>query len=80
MKIVSIVGAGPQFIKAAMISRLLRAEWVETVKMGWNILVDADIERILDAVATFKPPATRPPLYGDGQAAARCVALLNSEK
>jgi len=59
----------------------LRAEteWIETVKMGWNILVDADSDRILEAIHTFKPPPTRPPLYGDGQAAMRCVALLNSE-
>lgn len=51
-------------------------EWVETVLSGWNILVGADTDRILHAVQTFVPPSVRPTLYGDGQTAAHCVALL----
>ena len=51
-------------------------EWVETMKAGWNTLVGADPARILDAVRTVTAPAVRPPLYGDGRAAARCVDLL----
>jgi UDP-GlcNAc3NAcA epimerase len=53
-------------------------EWVETVQTGWNIVVGADIGRIINAVRSWIPPARRPPLYGDGQAAARCVDLLES--
>ena len=53
-------------------------EWVETVTTGWNVLVGADTERILEQVRSFAPPAARPTLYGDGHAAARCVALLGS--
>jgi UDP-N-acetylglucosamine 2-epimerase len=52
-------------------------EWVETVAAGWNRLVGADSERILDGVRTFAPPAAHPPLYGEGRAASRCVALLS---
>jgi UDP-N-acetylglucosamine 2-epimerase len=51
-------------------------EWVETVEAGWNVVVGADTERILLAVASFTPPDQRPSLYGDGQAAQRCVALF----
>jgi UDP-GlcNAc3NAcA epimerase len=51
-------------------------EWVETTKAGWNTLVGADPARILDAVKTVTAPSVRPPLYGDGRAAARCVDLL----
>lgn len=51
-------------------------EWVETVQAGWNVLVGADTARIVEAVRSFALPAKRPPLYGDGQAAERCVALL----
>jgi UDP-N-acetylglucosamine 2-epimerase len=51
-------------------------EWVETVQQGWNVLTGADPEQIIAAVRSFKPPASRSQLYGDGQVAAQCVELL----
>ena len=51
-------------------------EWVETVEARWNTLVGSDSEQILHAVHSFEPSNCRPPLYGDGRAAARCVELL----
>ncbi len=51
-------------------------EWVETVQAGWNKVVGAERADILSAIKTFTAPKTRPPLYGDGAVAARCVALL----
>jgi UDP-GlcNAc3NAcA epimerase len=51
-------------------------EWIETVAAGWNVLVGSNPEKILHAVRSVAPPACRPPLYGDGQVAARCVDLL----
>jgi UDP-N-acetylglucosamine 2-epimerase len=56
----------------------LRAEteWVETVHAGWNTLVGADPARIVEAARSVVSPAARPPLYGDGRAAVRCVELL----
>ncbi len=51
-------------------------EWVETVEAGWNLLVGADTQRILHAIGAFSPSGERPPLYGDGKAAARVVHLL----
>jgi UDP-N-acetylglucosamine 2-epimerase len=53
-------------------------EWIETVEAGWNILVGADSERIVNCVRTFSPPISRPSLYGDGAVAGRCVSLLES--
>ncbi len=50
-------------------------EWVETVELGWNSLVDLDREAALSALEG-EPPADRPPLYGDGHAGARVVAAL----
>ncbi|MBD0370352.1 MAG: UDP-N-acetylglucosamine 2-epimerase (non-hydrolyzing) [Pyrinomonadaceae bacterium] len=54
-------------------------EWVETVEAGWNILTGTDTERILDALRSFKAPAGEDGarnLYGEPQAAERCVKLL----
>jgi UDP-GlcNAc3NAcA epimerase len=50
-------------------------EWVETVRVGWNTLVDLDADRALAALER-PPPAERPDLYGDGHAGERVVAAL----
>ena len=50
-------------------------EWRETVEAGWNTLVDLDLAAARAALER-EPPATRPPLYGDGQAGARVVEAL----
>jgi UDP-GlcNAc3NAcA epimerase len=50
-------------------------EWVETVDAGWNVLVDLDAPAAIAALDR-RPPAERPPLYGDGRAAERVVAAL----
>jgi UDP-GlcNAc3NAcA epimerase len=50
-------------------------EWVETVEVGWNVLVDLDAGAALAALERT-PPAERPELYGDGRAGERVVAAL----
>jgi UDP-N-acetylglucosamine 2-epimerase len=50
-------------------------EWVETVEAGWNRLAGADAAKIV-ALASIATPRERPPLYGDGRASERIVALL----
>jgi UDP-GlcNAc3NAcA epimerase len=50
-------------------------EWVETVEVGWNVLVDLDIDAALPALER-DPPRDRPQLYGDGHAAERVVSAL----
>jgi UDP-N-acetylglucosamine 2-epimerase (non-hydrolysing)/UDP-GlcNAc3NAcA epimerase len=52
-------------------------EWVETVQSGWNTLVDLDSDAVLRAL-TSASPRERPPLYGDGHAAARCVEAIDA--
>ena len=51
-------------------------EWIDTVELGANVLVDDDPERLAAAVAAARMPAERPPLYGDGHAAERVAASL----
>jgi len=50
-------------------------EWVETVEVGWNVLVDLDAAAAIAALDRT-PPAERPELYGDGRAGERVVAAL----
>jgi UDP-N-acetylglucosamine 2-epimerase len=54
-------------------------EWVETARAGWNQLVGAQVDHILDAWLTFKPPAERPPIFGDGTAGQRIANILDVE-
>jgi UDP-N-acetylglucosamine 2-epimerase len=53
-------------------------EWVETVDAGWNVLVGANRDAILETVRTFSPPAAHPPQYGDGFASVKCVDQLDT--
>jgi UDP-N-acetylglucosamine 2-epimerase len=55
-------------------------EWVETVEAGWNIMVGADTQKILDAVRNFRPNGDRPPFFGDGKASERIVEILTRER
>jgi UDP-GlcNAc3NAcA epimerase len=52
-------------------------EWVDTVEVGANILVDPDDPAPLGtALASALMPDERPPLYGDGRASERIAELL----
>ncbi len=51
-------------------------EWVDTVELGANVLVDDDPDRLVEAVRTAHIPAERPQLYGDGHASERVAAAL----
>jgi UDP-N-acetylglucosamine 2-epimerase len=54
-------------------------EWVETVAAGWNVLVHADQAAIAGAAVDRTWPAGEPPpVFGDGHAAERIVALLEA--
>ena len=51
-------------------------EWVETVQLGWNVLVGDDPAAIAAAAADPPRGATRPEVYGDGHAAERMARLV----
>lgn len=44
-------------------------EWVETVELGWNVLVGADVAALRDVVARPAPAPTDAAPYGGGNAA-----------
>jgi UDP-GlcNAc3NAcA epimerase len=53
-------------------------EWVDTVELGANVLVDDDPDRLVEAVRMAAMPADLPPLYGDGHASVKVAQALVS--
>jgi UDP-N-acetylglucosamine 2-epimerase len=51
-------------------------EWVDTVELGANTLVDDDPDRLVAAVAAARMPHELPQLYGDGKASERIAEAL----
>jgi UDP-N-acetylglucosamine 2-epimerase len=51
-------------------------EWVDTIELGANMLVDDDPKKIARAVAEARMPADLPALYGDGFASEKIAAAL----
>ncbi len=52
-------------------------EWVATIEVGWNKLVGANQQLILDNWFDFIPPRDHPNIYGDGTAAQKIAARIN---
>ena len=51
-------------------------EWIDTVAIGANVLVDDDPAALAAAVARASLPPNRPVLYGDGHASERIAQVL----
>lgn len=51
-------------------------EWVETVDLGWNVLVSDDLDQLAAAATRPAPAATDAIPYGSGQAAQQVVRAL----
>jgi len=53
-------------------------EWPETLAGEWNVLAGADCERIRRAARRPRPSTPPPPVFGDGHAAEKMVAILEA--
>ena len=51
-------------------------EWVETVEAGWNVLVGAGREKIVDALRHFSPKSRQTNVFGEGKASIRIKKTL----
>jgi UDP-GlcNAc3NAcA epimerase len=53
--------------------------WIELVEAGWNVLVDADKEFIIDKAFNHETPVNAPEnLYGDGKAGEKITEIVVS--
>jgi len=52
------------------------SEWVETIELGWNRLVEMSPAAVTQALEELTVPAEHPPLYGDGHASRRIADLV----
>jgi UDP-N-acetylglucosamine 2-epimerase len=65
------------FLKVKCLTLRPETEWVETTNSGWNVLVDTDINKIVNAFETKIPPdLPHPHYFGDGHAGEKIVDLL----
>lgn len=63
--------------KVPCVSLRETTEWVETVEDGWNVLVGADREKIINAVENFEPKSkTYTHKFGDGKASEKIVGII----
>ena len=67
------------FFGVPCVTMRTETEWVETVEAGWNVVVGADIKKIVEAAMSFKTDKPCPELYGDGRAAERIERFLFCE-
>jgi UDP-N-acetylglucosamine 2-epimerase (non-hydrolysing) len=51
-------------------------EWVETVEAGWNVLVGAEYEEILESIANFQGNSTQADIFGDGNASVSICEII----
>ena len=65
------------YILGKPVVSLIDMVWVPAmVQCGWEMLADADTNRIGYGLDHFTPPAERPDIFGDGHAADRMVSIL----
>ena len=66
------------FFEVPCLTLRTETEWVETLESGWNLLVGKDPNFIADIIREHKWPKTHnSSLYGDGNASAKIVDILN---
>ncbi|WP_284643845.1 non-hydrolyzing UDP-N-acetylglucosamine 2-epimerase [Paenibacillus silviterrae] len=65
------------FSKVPCFTLRTETEWTETVKSGWNVLVDPLEENLHEVILNYKKPDQHKLLYGDGKSAYKIVDHIN---
>ena len=64
-------------LKIPCITLRENTEWIETIEDGWNVLVGADKEKIIDAVAKFNPSKEQSNHFGIGEASKNIKGIID---
>jgi UDP-N-acetylglucosamine 2-epimerase (non-hydrolysing) len=51
-------------------------EWTETVEDGWNVLVDANKEKIVTMSDEFEPKGKQRNVFGEGNASEKIAKII----
>jgi UDP-N-acetylglucosamine 2-epimerase len=65
------------WLKVPCITLRNETEWLETVELGWNVIVGSDPTNIIGAVEQVLPGSSHQNVYGDGVAAEKIVDVLS---
>lgn len=64
------------FLKVPCISLRDETEWVETVKSGWNVLVGANKQKIIDATQNFRSKGHYRNYFGDSNTSNKILKII----
>ena len=68
------------FLSKPCITLRPNTEWMETIENGWNILVDDNREKIIEAVSNFCPQGTPDlSLFGNGESSSKIIDTVVSK-
>lgn len=68
------------FLGVPCITMRDETEWVETIENGWNVLVGADENKILEAIVNFSPVNQRIDYFGNGDASIQMMEIIKNFK
>lgn len=67
-------------LKVPCITMRKNTEWIETIEDGWNVLVGADYESIMDSIGHFEGTKSIGNVFGNGDAAERICDALREDR
>ena len=64
-------------LKVPCVTLRENTEWVETVEGGWNVLVGADKEKIVEMVNEFEPEGAQRDVFGSGDVSEGIMEIID---
>ena len=64
------------FFKVPCITLRNETEWIETVKSGWNVNVNSNVEQVISAIKKTEPTSPQPDVFGNGKAAENILKFI----
>ena len=65
-------------LKVPCITLRTETEWKETVKDGWNVVVGANKEKIIDSIKNFSPRGKQNNYFGTGDSVSKIVKIISN--